>query len=351
MIIVFLASGLSTLMQCIDPLNNVFFGLIYVLMTSILVALQPLGTGLVPEYCSKDLVGNGRVSTEDGFKIRGIVTSINAILGAVLVGFLISALSIENVLTLVCGVLWLSFGLFLISQPSYKLPDSKPIPKPVTEPRVLNSISVFRLLLTNVVERRFVLISALSNSVLMPVLLYVTPIKLVTELGQSALDLGLVEGAYGVGMLLGSLAIRNWMNRCLGKNHATFLSVIAVAIGLVVVAVTENVLTIGIGLWLSGVGVVVYNINTTAIRCLATPESQRTAFESQFLALCILPIPLGFMFATWLVSLGHVEALLLSFAGFILVASLMVPTCKDFRDLCKLEPHALDGIYAKLYPI
>lgn len=297
------------------------------------IVIQPIGASIVPSLYTR---GN----TEHAYRIRGFVNSINTVLGVAISGFLISTLSTEGTLSILTVSVGISFLLFAC----IKTAD---VHAPVPSTR---SYSAIRALVQNKVERILVVVSAVSNCILTPVLIYVTPILIIDRYGYTALEVGLSEAMFGMGMFLGSLLLCKKMNGALGVRRSTVLSVIMVGAGLLLIPWIDSIHSLYIGLFIAGAGVVVYNINTTQIRCSATPPNARNSFESVFLAACILPIPAGVALSTLMVNSGHLELTLTLFSMLILLSALAVWLCKDFSSIVELNDEELDSHYLKLYP-
>ncbi|GAB7215387.1 MFS transporter [Dickeya oryzae] len=158
------------------------------------------------------------------------------------------------------------------------------------------STSAINALVKNKVERTMVIVSAISNFILTPTLMYITPILIVEKYGYTAFEIGISDAMFGIGMFLGSVFFCKKLNSWLGARVTTVISVAAVGMSLLLILIVNNIFSLFIGLLLAGAGVVIYNINTTKIRCSATPSDLRNSFESIFLAICILPIPAGVFF-------------------------------------------------------
>lgn len=155
---------------------------------------------------------------------------------------------------------------------------------------------------------------------------------------------------FGIGMLLGSIAFCKKLNDSLGVRLTTVISVSTVGFSLLLILFSDNIYALFTGLLLAGSGVVIYNINTTKIRCSATPPDLRCSFESIFLAVCILPIPAGVAISTLMVNSGNLKLSLALFSIFIFVSAIAVWLSKDFVIVAQLNNNNLDSYYIKLYP-
>lgn len=314
----------------IEPLQP---GIIYIATSLLSIAIQPIGSGIVPElYDGKD--------SERAFRIRGFVNSINTILGAAISGFVISAFSPGQTIRILIIAIAISFLAFLITKTN----------EATIKKSKITSAAAINALMKNKVERVMVIVSAISNFILTPTLMYITPILIIEKYNYSALQVGISEAMFGIGMFLGSALFCKQLNTMFGVRLTTISSIISVGFSLSLILFSDNIYALFLGLLFAGAGVVIYNINTTKIRCSATPAELRSSFESIFLAVCILPIPAGVAIATLMVNSGNLELSLALFSILIFASSLAVWLSKDFILMTQLNDNDLDSHYTKLYP-
>lgn len=308
-------------------------GIIYVATSLFSIAVQPIGSSIIPNiYDGKD--------TERAFRIRGFVNSINTILGAAISGFVISAFTAEQTIRILILSIGISFVAFLFVK----------LNKNATKKNNNKSTSAINALVKNKVERTMVIVSAISNFILTPTLMYITPILIVEKYGYTAFEIGISDAMFGIGMFLGSVFFCKKLNSWLGARVTTVISVAAVGMSLLLILIVNNIFSLFIGLLLAGAGVVIYNINTTKIRCSATPSDLRNSFESIFLAICILPIPAGVVLSTIMVNSGNLSLSLALFSILIFISALTIFLSRDFKIMTQLKDEELDGHYVKLYP-
>lgn len=308
-------------------------GAIYIVTSLLCIVVQPIGSSIVPTlYEGNDL--------ERAFRIRGFVNSINTVIGAIVSGFVIKFFSPQDTVLILSYLSVLSLLLFM----SVKI---KTFHK---EDFNTDKISSSHILVKNRVERLLVSVSALSNFIITPTLMYIAPILVIENYGLSSLELGASEATFGLGMVFGSMFLCNKINNFIGVRYSTVMSIVLVSFGLLSVLVIDNIYALYIGFFICGLGMVMYNINTTKIRCSATPSDIRNSFESIFLAVCILPIPAGVAFSTYMIDIGGTTNLLIFFSTSIIIASILVLRSNDFAIVSLLKESELDGYYSKMYP-
>lgn len=306
------------------------------LITAVLsIVIQPIGSSIVPTLYKGQHV-------QAGFRIRGLVNSLNMVMGAVISGFVIQAFSPEQtILILSCSMtvavlIWSGVKIQDIQNTQNKFPPT------------YSALTAIRALLYNPLERLLVLISALANFILTPTLMYLTPILVLAHYQRTALELGIAEGMFGIGMLLGSLLVsrfKSWLT----VRYSSILSLNLVAVGLVMISIFDQIVGLYLGLAIAGMGTVIFNINTTKIRCSATPEKLRNAFEAIFLAVCLIPIPFGMAFATLMVESNHLGLILGCFAALIFASSILLFWSRSFKYVSALSDVELLECYPKIY--
>ncbi|MDO4441548.1 MAG: MFS transporter [Moraxella sp.] len=307
------------------------FGVVFVVSSIVSILLNPLGTSLTNDlYDDKD--------KSHGFKVRGFVNSINTVLSPAIAGFIIHYFKTQQIiagcifLSLVSGCLF--YGIKNIS------------PQDHTEHQATNAL---KILSAHPVERIMVLISLLANFIITPIIAYIIPHKIAHQFNLPAFYIGIAESSFGIGMIIGSAYFLKIVNKTLGSHKAVAFSILLVAIG-ILLSIMNNFYGFCMALMMIGVGVVMFNINSTHIRCSATPKHIRASFEFVFLACCIAFIPIGVLLTTWVLN----HELLGYFYGVIclilLILSWAIFKNTTIAHLYQISDDKLDGYYKNLYP-
>lgn len=263
--------------------SAIMVGIVFIILSLFAIILQPIGTSLVPNlYQEQDL--------SFAFKIRGFITSVNIILSPILSGIVIYYLSYKN-------IIWLCVLLSLISFVLFALIHYKPIKNTKTTNK-----NLLTYLLRHPIERLTVGVSALANMSITPIIAYILPYKVSKIFHLEALYIGIGEGLFGLGMLITSVLLIRPLNHALGIYNSTIISVIIVSFGILVSIISPYFYGLCLGMFMIGMGVVIFNINSTNIRATATPESMRLGFESCFLMVCVIGIPIGIVLTTLALS-------------------------------------------------
>ncbi|CEE95029.1 hypothetical protein; putative membrane protein [Xenorhabdus nematophila str. Anatoliense] len=316
--------------------NNLYLtlGIIYIFASISAILIQPIGTSILPEISDSNKL-------ESAFKYRGIVNSVNIILGPAISGIVIHYLKMEGALIFISLMSLLSIlGFYLIKNQQKEKP-SKPHK---------SHIGNLKIITKNPTEASLVIVASFFNFTVVPLVTYITPIIIINEFKLSALQVGIAEATFGIGMMIGSVIILKYVNKLFCKAHSAFLAAFTIALCIAGISTATSLFELCAYMLINGIGLVIYNINTTSIRCLATPETHRNTMESKFLAICIVSIPLGMLSATYIVESYDISILLLAFSSLMGLMSFLVLFSPKYVEISKIPESQLEGYYGKIYP-
>ncbi|MDX7999215.1 MFS transporter [Xenorhabdus sp. Reich] len=325
---------LFILSNFIDRNLYIPLGIIYIFASISAILIQPIGTSILPEISDKNKL-------ESAFKFRGIVNSVNIILGPAISGIVIHYLNIDGALVFISLMSVSSIIGFYFIKNQHK-------EKPLQHQK--SSIGSIRIITKNPTEASLVIVSSFFNFTIVPLVTYITPLIIINEFKLSALQVGIAEATFGLGMMIGSVIIIRYMNRIFCKAHGAFIAAFTIALCIAGISTATSLTGLCIYMLISGMGVIIYNINTTSIRCLATPENHRNTMESKFLAICIISIPLGMLSATYIVESYDIRILLLVFSALMGLMSFFVLFSPRYIEISKMTESELNGHYGKIYP-
>ena len=144
----------------------------------------------------------GGNNKSNGFKVRGFVNSINTILSPAISGFIIHYFGAHQI---ICACIILSFisGILFYGIKNIKLQEN--LEK--------QSKNTFKILLKNPIERLMVLVSLLANFIITPMIAYIIPYNIANKFKLPAFYIGISEGCFGIGMILGSVYFLKLFNK------------------------------------------------------------------------------------------------------------------------------------------
>lgn len=161
--------------------------------------------------------------------------------------------------------------------------------------------------------------------------------------------LGLLKSFFGIGMIVGSTYLIKKLNKKLGSHKTLVLSIVLVALGILLSAL-DNFYAFCAALIMMGIGVVMFNINSTHVRCTATPKIMRSSFEFIFLACCIVFIPVGVFLVTWVLNGGYLGYFYVLIFLALLALSFIILKNRDIAHVYQVNDDKLDGFYGSFYP-
>lgn len=118
----------------------------------------------------------------------------------------------------------------------------------------------------------------------------------------------------------------------------------------ILLSILDNFYGFCVALMMIGVGVAMFNINSTHIRCMANPKDIRASFEFIFLACCILFTPIGVILTTWLLNNGFLTYFYGMIACVLLMLSVVIDKNLDVIHIYKVDNGKLEGYYKTYYP-
>ncbi|MCL1623069.1 MFS transporter [Moraxella sp. Tifton1] len=311
--------------------NYFIFGIVFIISSIFTIVLNPLGTSLTNDlYDDKDKA--------NGFKIRGFVNSINTILSPAISGFVIHYFD-TNQIIIFCIIFSLISGFLFYGIKSIILQKS-------LEKKSKNG---FKILLKNPIERTMVFVSLIANFIITPIIAYVIPYNIANKFKLSAFYVGISESFFGVGMIFGSAYFLKILNKKIGNHNNIICSIILVAVG-ILLSILDNFYIFCAALMMIGIGVVMFNINSTHIRCTATPKNIRSSLEFIFLACCITFIPIGVFLTTWILHHGFLGYFYGLICFILLLLSFIIYNNKDITHIYQIDDDNLEDYYAILYP-
>ena len=243
------------------------------------VFAEMASTTLVPQ-----LVADDRAKT--AFSQKTAIFSLEAVIGPMLGGFVISVFGGQFFLSFIGAILSLITLIFIRE----KFAFSNGTPQ-IGE----KSVNGFKLVFKIKTELCISIISAVFNFVFSPFLVLILPVLIMGHYKMTAFQVGLLRAIFAAGVLLGGAFVVERVNALIGIRNAVALGGALIAVSILAHAMTPTPFFALYGLYqlVAGIGLALFNVNVTTIRCLATPSAYRIKMESAFLLICMSSIPAG----------------------------------------------------------
>jgi MFS family permease len=199
-------------------------------------------------------------------------------------------------------------------------------------------------------ERKLAIVVALTNAGLFPFFAVVLPLWVVKGLGASAGTMAMIEIAFGIGILGGSVLLTGRLNNVLGRFIALVTGNGLLGAGIFMAAFCSNIYLLALCFAVSGAGFAVFNINASTLRAAATPPEFRSRMAAgvAFLSSCLNPLAtqgIGFFIEGF-----NIEISVAICGILILISTALLLKNIDARSLLTRPNEEIVGIYATLYP-
>lgn len=194
------------------------------------------------------------------------------------------------------------------------------------------------------------LVAMIINFCLFPFFTILIPVLVKDTLKLDAWYIGLLDGSFSIGILLGSLYYVDVMKRMVGKVHSASLGIITLGLSMIACATIANLYFVAPIMFLGGIGLMLFNINVAVPRLIATPEKfkNRMVASVSFFSAAINPV--GTYFSGISVDQIGIESTLLLASGIIFMASGLLYYSKDLKKVLSLNDAKLKNHYAQMYP-
>lgn len=176
------------------------------------------------------------------------------------------------------------------------------------------------------------------------------PYYVVTVYGLPASYLGIFDAAFCAGMLVGGMKTVGWLNARVGKVNAIFLSVMALAVMVVSITVSNNPWMLGAAHFVGGCFILSIFANVGSLRALATPKAYRARMMSSAGFLTSLSMAPGIALCTWVVHAFGAEVGAFVLTGIIVGSVLSIKVIPNAARLLGLSEEEAKEAYERLYP-
>lgn len=278
--------GLSALL-----LAGVYHVLVIALFLSLIGVTMgirsPIGSSAIPL-----LVDTPQISK--AVQIKNIVYSLGHVVGPGLAGVLIAMNGTSSALVAGCVLIFLS--ALLISRVSSAHSANSSEDDSAKEPSLAWWAETYQgiKLVYGVKAEFFLAIVALTiNLCLFPFFTILIPVLVKETLQLDAWYIGLLDGAFSVGILVGSAYYVDYMKTKIGKMHSAALGIVLLAAAMLACATISNLYLVAPIMFVGGIGLMLFNINVSVPRLIATPERFKNRMVASVLFLSSIVNPLG----------------------------------------------------------
>ncbi|AOJ81985.1 hypothetical protein WS86_16100 [Burkholderia savannae] len=200
------------------------------------------------------------------------------------------------------------------------------------------------------VDFYFCVMTCMANFALPAFFLVALPYLVIQVLNFPASMLGIFDGIFCAGMFVGGMRVVMWLNRAVGKQHAVFLSMAALAAMIFSFTVTRQPVVMSGALFIGGMFMMTIFVNIGGLRAVATPKHYRTRMFATASFLVSLSITPGIAFVTFATQRAGIDAALGSIAGICIVSAVAIYFIPNSRKVLEMTERDAENAYQRLYP-
>ncbi|MGZ0717585.1 MFS transporter [Pseudomonas palleroniana] len=313
---------------------------------------DPIQMSLTPA-----LVATHRVS--DAVRLRSIVGSSSALMGPLAAGILLGPLG-------VLGTLWLNAMAVLVALVLIVMVRA-PVASQVPGAQQLSYLAAwysrtregFTALYRVKPEWNLSLLAFVVNFSLYPLFAVLFPVLINRYFPQDLWLIAVTEGAFAVGLLIGSLFLVKRANGRWGRPNVVFAGFLLVGLAMLGCGLFSQFFHARPGwfasvtvplLFMGGVGLVMVTVNTSTVRMLATPDNYRNRIGSATSFVSGLVIPFGALVGG---AFSGVLGVSYAMAALGLLIILAVVPCMFSAVLVRvlgLSDDQIKNVYKDFYP-
>ncbi len=313
---------------------------------------DPIQMSLTPT-----LVPSERVS--DAVRLRSITGSSSSLMGPLAAGILLGPLGVLG--TLVLNSLAVIVALTLINL--VKAPATQHNAW-ITSGSYLAAwykrtsegfIALYRIK----PEWNLSLLAFIVNFSLYPLFAVLFPILINTYFPNDLWLISVTEGAFAIGLLVGSLYIVKAANLLWGRPKVVFGGFLLVGLSMIGSGISTHFLYTA-PLWLAistipllfagGVGLIMVTVNTSTVRMLATPDNYRNRIGSATSFVSGMIIPLGAVVGGALSEIMSVSFTMAALGLLIIIAAIPCISSAVLIRVLAMTDDQIKGAYKRIYP-
>jgi MFS family permease len=304
---------------------------------------DPVGASLIPSLVRPDQI-TAAVARRSG------INSSMMLAAPVLAAAVVAAAGISVAISLACVATAASCLLFVVCDRRAKLESGAVSLQEFLGSWASRTWGGFVAVHRTRAEFQLALVAAVVNVVMFPFFTVVVPVWVKLQLNGPATYIGIFDGAFGAGLVVGSLGIVGWVSRKLGRFRAVFIGFAWLGVALFSLSWIDSfAVCTAIGATM-GTAFVLINVNTGAVRSAATPADYRSRMNAIVTFLSTVVNPMGVWLAGLALTAWGVPTVLAVGGAVALAMAPVVAMLRASRRALSLRDEELPGYYKKTYP-
>ncbi|RKS20277.1 MFS transporter [Pseudomonas sp. WPR_5_2] len=317
-------------------------GALMMISSAIVGVRDPLQASIIPLFAADD-----KVST--AFRTKSVMSSFSILLGPALASSLIYGFGITFAFAADFFAILIAGVLIATIPTSIGAHDQGE--KASGAGGFTMIYSGFKVVYGVKVEFYLAIIAMLINFALFPFFTILIPLYVKDVIQYPVTYIGLLDSCFGLGILVGSYKIIDWLstNR-VPRDMCVSAGFALLGCNLLAVGTISSSLFIPIAFFCGGVGLMLINIPTSAVRLLATPKLHRNRIFATVSFLSAAASPLGSFAMNTLIACLGVAMTITLLGAMVVMLSLLVFLVPDFKIFMRSQDTQLNDAYLNKYP-
>lgn len=342
--VISLITFLIVIVNVLDYFNIYIITTLLILISVLVCFREPTIIGTIPDIVHKECVS-------DAIARRSQINSIYIFLGPLIAAFMTSYLGIKATLLSALFFSVLS-SLFYLSVVSLE----KDNPVNLLQPNggklewFKKTKSGFVAIINVKSELYIAFFAAIVNFNMYPFFSIIIPYWINQVLKLPASYLGLFEGAFGLGLMAGSIYFVKLLNEILGRFYTILTGFMLLGFSVILIVSINHSYAVLCLSFVCGVSFMLININLNTLRISATPATYRVRMSAIASFLSRLFNPIGVFLAGLAVTHFGVQFVVIISGGLIIMIVPFLIFSQNVRIALLLSHKDMDGYYERKYP-
>ncbi|POF41138.1 MFS transporter [Pseudomonas laurylsulfativorans] len=336
-----LTALLMALLSTAEAFNPWAVGVLMMLSSTIIGIRDPLQASIIPLFADDDKVSLA-------FRTKSVMSSFSILLGPVLASGLIYGVGITMAFVTDFFAIFIA-GTLIATIPSH-IGAVDPSEKTPRASGFSMIYSGFKVVYGVKVEFYLAIIAMLINFALFPFFTILIPLYVKDVIQYPVTYIGLLDSCFGLGILAGSYKIIGWLSERVPRDMCVSAGFALLGGNLVVVGTISSSFIVPAAFFCGGIGLMLINIPTSAVRLLATPTLHRNRIFATVSFLSAAASPAGSFAMTALISYLGVTLTIALLGIMVLLLSLLVLLVPDFKLFMRSQDTQLNDAYLDKYP-
>ena len=336
-----LTALLMLVLSATGSFNPWTVGVLMMISSAIVGVRDPLQASIIPLFADDDKVSLA-------FRSKSVMSSFSILLGPVLASGLIYGVGITLAFAADFFAILIA-GALIATIPSHigAIGQGEKAPAASSFSMIYSG---FKVVYGVKVEFYLAIIAMLVNFALFPFFTILIPLYVKDVIQYPVTYIGLLDSCFGLGILAGSYKIIGWLSRRVPRDMCVSAGFALLGCNLVVVGTASSSLIVPVAFFFGGVGLMLINIPTAAVRLLATPKLHRNRIFATVSFLSAAASPLGSFAMTTLIAYMGVALTITLLGVMVLLLSLLVFLVPDFKTFMRSRDTQLNDAYVDKYP-